>query len=112
MSQLASQNYASTSFAFDDALPKKSAYFVPRNTRGNLPVYTDVRNGGGRQLVLVRNVEGNVSELARDLAQSLFPADSLEASRFKIQISQSKHLVIAGGRWRDNVVEWLKEKGF
>jgi hypothetical protein len=36
-------------------------YFVPRNTRGNLPVYTDVRNGGSRYLVLVRNVDGNVN---------------------------------------------------
>jgi hypothetical protein len=36
-------------------------YFVPRNTRGNLPVYTDVRNGGTRYLVLVRNVDGNVN---------------------------------------------------
>jgi len=36
-------------------------YFVPRNTRGNIPVYSDVRNAGGRYLVLIRNIEGNVS---------------------------------------------------
>jgi hypothetical protein len=36
-------------------------YFVPRNTKGNLPVYTDVRNAGGRYLVLIRNVEGNAA---------------------------------------------------
>ncbi|KAG6817092.1 hypothetical protein H0H87_012860 [Tephrocybe sp. NHM501043] len=43
------------------ASPAKSfryPYFVPRNTRGNLPVYTDVRNGGTRYLVLVRNIDG------------------------------------------------------
>lgn len=36
-------------------------YFVPRNTRGNLPVYTDVRNGGTRYLVMIRNVDGNAN---------------------------------------------------
>jgi Mitochondrial large subunit ribosomal protein (Img2) len=38
-----------------------SPYFVPRNTRGNLPVYTDIRNGGTRYLVLVRNVDGDAN---------------------------------------------------
>ena len=37
------------------------SYFVPRNTRSNLPVYSDIRNGGTRQLVLIRNVEGDIS---------------------------------------------------
>ena len=46
-------------------------YFVPRNTRGNLPVYTDVRNGGTRYLVLVRNIDGNAS-VSTYLAQSEF----------------------------------------
>jgi hypothetical protein len=36
-------------------------YFIPRNTRGNLPVYTDIRNGGTRYLVLLRNVDGNIN---------------------------------------------------
>ncbi len=40
---------------------KKREYFVPRNTRGNLPVYTDVRNAGSRHLVLIRNIEGNAT---------------------------------------------------
>jgi large subunit ribosomal protein L49 len=35
-------------------------YYVPRNSRGSLPVYTDIRNGGTRRLVLIRNVQGNV----------------------------------------------------
>lgn len=35
-------------------------YYVPRNTRGSLPVYSDIRNNGTRVLVLIRNVEGNV----------------------------------------------------
>ncbi|KAF8969903.1 mitochondrial large subunit ribosomal protein-domain-containing protein [Flammula alnicola] len=91
---------------------KKSEYFVPRNTRGNLPIYTDVRNAGGRHLVLIRNIEGSASALARDLSNSLFEQDTEEASRLKVQLNQSKHLVISGGRWKNDVVEWLKKKGF
>jgi large subunit ribosomal protein L49 len=36
-------------------------YFVPRNTRGSLPVYTDVRNGGTRYLMLIRNIDGDAN---------------------------------------------------
>ena len=36
-------------------------FFVPRNSRGSLPVYTDIKNNGTRQLVLIRNVEGNAN---------------------------------------------------
>jgi hypothetical protein len=36
-------------------------YFLPRNSLGSLPVYTDVRNAGSRYMVLIRNVEGNVN---------------------------------------------------
>ena len=38
---------------------QKPAYFVPRNSQGNLPVYTDVRNNGARHFVLVRNIDGS-----------------------------------------------------
>lgn len=34
-------------------------YHVPRNTRGSIPVYTDIRNAGTRNLTLIRNVQGN-----------------------------------------------------
>jgi len=58
---------ASGSTLADPPIPTPSkkavthSYFVPRNTKGNLPIYTDVRNAGGRYLVLIRNVEGNVA---------------------------------------------------
>lgn len=39
----------------------KYPFFVPRNSNGNLPVYTDIRNGGTRILVSIRNVDGNAS---------------------------------------------------
>jgi Mitochondrial large subunit ribosomal protein (Img2) len=35
-------------------------FFLPRNSRGSLPVYTDVRNTGMRYLILIRNIEGDL----------------------------------------------------
>lgn len=62
-----------TSFSMFRSLPRLSAplattlaqrpvqypYFVARNTRGNLPVYSDVRNAGLRYLIHIRHVDGN-----------------------------------------------------
>ncbi|KAF9001916.1 mitochondrial large subunit ribosomal protein-domain-containing protein [Cyathus striatus] len=87
-------------------------YFIPRNSNGNLPVYSDIRNSGTRLQVLIRNVDGNANLLADELARTLFPRKTSEASRMKIEIVRSKNLVISGGRWKNQVVEWLKQKGF
>ncbi|KAK7440190.1 hypothetical protein VKT23_017133 [Stygiomarasmius scandens] len=87
-------------------------YFVPRNSNGSLPVYTDIRNAGTRYLVLLRNIDGDANALAKDLSQSLFKSDSPETSKLKINVVRSKHLVISGGRWKNDVLEWLLRKGF
>ncbi|KAF8163148.1 mitochondrial large subunit ribosomal protein-domain-containing protein [Crassisporium funariophilum] len=114
--RLLSQSVSSQPEPSTSAIPPSTRaqypYFVPRNTQGNLPVYTDVRNNGGRYHILLRNVDGNVNVLAKELTSSLFPKGSEEASRIKIEINRSKHLVISGGRWKNHVVEWLNEKGF
>lgn len=94
------------------AQPVQYPYFIPRNTDGNLPVYTDIRNGGTRFLVTIRNVDGKADLLAKDLADSLFENGSREASKLKIEITRSRNLVISGGRWKNQVVEWLMGKGF
>jgi len=91
---------------------KKYPYLVPRNKNGNLPVYSDVRNAGGRYLVLIRNVEGNVAALARDLTESLFEKDSYETSRMKMQVLQARHVVIQAGSCKNQVIEWLRQRGF
>lgn len=54
----------------------KHPFFVPRNSNGNLPVYTDIRNGGTRILVSIRNIDGNasVSLLSVVLVLSYTPA--------------------------------------
>ena len=41
--------------------PVQYPYFVGRNTRGNLPVYSDVRNAGLRYLIHIRHVDGNTN---------------------------------------------------
>ncbi|KAJ4488447.1 mitochondrial large subunit ribosomal protein-domain-containing protein [Lentinula aciculospora] len=89
-------------------------YSVPRNSNGSLPVYTDIRNGGTRFLLTIRNIDGNISALAKELSDSLFPPGSPEASRLKVSVSRSKHMIIQGGtgRWKHNIVDWLSQKGF
>ncbi|KAM6500659.1 Ribosomal protein L49/IMG2 [Amanita muscaria] len=87
-------------------------YFVPRNSRGNLPVYTDIRNAGTRYLVLVHNIDGNANSLARDLQTSLFERSSHESQRMNVEVVRGKNLIITGGRWKHHIVKWLKAKGF
>ncbi|TFK55191.1 hypothetical protein OE88DRAFT_1723577 [Heliocybe sulcata] len=87
-------------------------YFIPRNSRGSIPVYTDVRNAGGRFLILIRNVEGDVNALARDIRKSLLPPDAPEGQRLHVQVKSSKHLIVTGCRSKQRVVEWLQQKGF
>jgi large subunit ribosomal protein L49 len=108
----------------------KHPFFVPRNSNGNLPVYSDIRNGGTRLLVTIRNVDGNASvcivpplwslarpdtypcqALAKDLKESLFEAGSEAARRMKVRTNH-QHVVVQGGRWSQEVQEWLKAKGF
>ncbi|KAG2133865.1 ribosomal protein L49/IMG2 [Suillus cothurnatus] len=85
------------------------SYNIPRNSRGSLPVYTDIRNGGSKYTISIRNVQGKVNSLANDLKQSLF---SHQTSRLKVQVIGQRHLVISGGRWKNDVINWLTSKGF
>jgi hypothetical protein len=57
------RGYAQAATACDHSTPRavRHPYFIQRNSRGSIPVYTDVRNAGTRYLVLIRNVEGNVN---------------------------------------------------
>ncbi|KAH7929771.1 hypothetical protein BV22DRAFT_1102257 [Leucogyrophana mollusca] len=94
------------------AVEVRYPYFLRRNSRGSLPVYTDVRNGGTKHLVLIRNVEGQITALANELQQSLFKHGSPEASRLKVETIGQRHLVLTGGRWKNDVMKWLMTKGF
>jgi large subunit ribosomal protein L49 len=50
--------YATVRFASKGRPHKGPRYVVPRNANGNLPVYTDIRDSGSRDLTLIRNVQG------------------------------------------------------
>jgi large subunit ribosomal protein L49 len=50
-------------------------------------------------------------ELAKDLKESLFEAGSEAARRMKVRTNQ-QHIIVQGGRWSQEVQEWLKAKGF
>ncbi|KAF8558463.1 hypothetical protein OG21DRAFT_1155215 [Imleria badia] len=87
-------------------------YFVRRNLRGSLPVYSDIRNGATRYLIQIRNVEGRVSSLAQDLKQSLFDAKSPHAQRLTVKVQHQRHIILSGGRFKRDVMAWLTAKGF
>ncbi|KAJ6618349.1 ribosomal protein L49/IMG2 [Mycena sp. CBHHK59/15] len=88
-------------------------YFVPRNARHHLPVYTDLRSGGAQCFILIKNIQGHAPALLKDLSETLFEPSSPEAARMKIDVKSNK-LVIKGarGEWRVRVVEWLRARGF
>ncbi|KAI0637094.1 mitochondrial large subunit ribosomal protein-domain-containing protein [Trametes polyzona] len=106
--RLYSTQLSATAAAAATALP----YRVRRNTRGSIPVYSDIRNGGTRYLVLIRNVEGNVDALAQDLKASLWPQGSPEAERMRVEVTPTRHVVLTGGRWKNSVISWLARRGF
>ena len=103
-------------------------YFVRRNSRGSLPVYSDIRNGATRYLIQIRNVQGRVNvshhlpaprsrphpsqSLAEDLKQSLFDANSPHAQRLTVKVQHQRHIVLSGGRFKRDVMAWLTAKGF
>ncbi|GAA6011417.1 hypothetical protein JCM11491_002776 [Sporobolomyces phaffii] len=83
----------------------ESKYFVPRSQFGELPVYSDVRNGGTRVLTVIRKVHGDVSGLHKDLSHFLHPSTT---SYTKPQTQQ----IVIKGDWVREVKEWLSTRGF
>ncbi|KAF9501256.1 hypothetical protein BDN71DRAFT_1380820 [Pleurotus eryngii] len=83
-------------------------YSVPRNSRGSLPVYTDIRNAGTRHQTLIRNIDGDPNALVKDLTKALFS----DLAHVRVQVTHHRHIVISGGRFKHKIVDWLKAKGF
>ncbi|KAJ7043215.1 hypothetical protein C8F04DRAFT_944574 [Mycena alexandri] len=92
--------------------PVRPLYFIPRNARQHLPVYTELRNGT-QCFILIKKIQGHAPALAKDLTDSLFAPQSFEASHMRIE-QRSDRLVIKGARpdWKDRVVDWLRERGY
>ncbi|KAJ7273220.1 ribosomal protein L49/IMG2 [Mycena rebaudengoi] len=89
------------------------AYFVARNKNGHLGVYSDVRSNGAQCAILIKNITGSHSALAKDLTETLFTRNSPDASRMRVETKSDK-VIINGARtaWTKNVLEWLQERGF
>ncbi|EKM82816.1 hypothetical protein AGABI1DRAFT_111384 [Agaricus bisporus var. burnettii JB137-S8] len=90
---------------------KKPRYFVPRNANGNLPVYTDIRNNGTRDLTLIRNVQGEAYVLATDIRITLFRCANPKKAVAKVE-TNGQEIVITGAKWKDPIIKWLEERGF
>jgi large subunit ribosomal protein L49 len=105
-------------------------YLVPRNSRGSLPVYSDVRNGGSRYLISIRNVEGNIKvcdptphdrfpshshhkkALTDELLRDLPDPKLIGSTHINARIIGSNHLVLSGLRRKQVVLDWLVRHGF
>ncbi|KAH9997495.1 hypothetical protein BJV77DRAFT_941279 [Russula vinacea] len=92
--------------------PHHPKYIVSRNSRGSLPVYSDVRNGGTRYLISIRNVEGNIKALADELLRDLSDPNLTGSTPIKARIIRSNHLVLSGLRRKHAVSDWLVRHGF
>lgn len=114
----------------------RHSYFVPRNSRGSIPVYTDTRMNN-KYYTLIRNVQGNadvscfsvasrrqaglltspcaprfLQDLAREMQAALFPPGTPEATRLAVATVRGRHVVLTGGHWKREVVQWLQSRGF
>ncbi|EJD44123.1 hypothetical protein AURDEDRAFT_65688 [Auricularia subglabra TFB-10046 SS5] len=88
-------------------------FFLSRNSRGSLPVYSDFKNNGTKYLVEIRNVEGDADALATQLKDSLF-ADAERKRRLKVQVIRSRHVRLSGlaAHYKNDVQQWLLSRGF
>jgi large subunit ribosomal protein L49 len=55
---------------------------------------------------------GSVQALRDDLLQTLFPPDSPERARLRIELKHTDKLVVSGGKWAHAIMGWLQAKGF
>ncbi|KZV93357.1 hypothetical protein EXIGLDRAFT_717337 [Exidia glandulosa HHB12029] len=91
----------------------KYPYFVNRNPRGALPVYSDWKLNRTKYIVEIKNIEGDATALKADLQATLFP-DEERASRLKVDVVRGSQIKLTGlaGHYRDEVFEWLIARGF
>ncbi|GAA5850763.1 hypothetical protein JCM9279_003912 [Rhodotorula babjevae] len=86
-----------------ESVQDKLAYFVPRTAHGELPVYTDYKNGGSRVLTIVRKAQGDVEALRADLAEYLTAPSLVKAAQGQVVFS---------GDYVRETKEWLAARGF
>lgn len=85
--------------------PPRSAgprdFRVLRSANGNLPIYTDIRNGGTRITTVLRKYAGDAEALAEELKSVTGKTVHLYHGRMEVK-----------GRHRLLMTEWLEKLGF
>ncbi|KAG0240736.1 mitochondrial large subunit ribosomal protein-domain-containing protein [Mortierella sp. GBAus27b] len=84
-------------------LPAKT-YFVERTKSGQLPVYSEFRNAGTRELVIVRKIQGNAGALRTDFLLTFPGAEIRVNDRSNQLVFRDLHI--------DDIRQWLTIKGF
>ncbi|KAI2777676.1 mitochondrial large subunit ribosomal protein-domain-containing protein [Daldinia loculata] len=89
--------------------PKKPAqlpYFVARNNLNNLGVYHRVKRGGSLKLTLVKNGEGDLKALKKDIQEALQLKDS------EISLNSVTGHIVIRGHMKLQVFNFLYSMGF
>ncbi|OBZ75232.1 hypothetical protein A0H81_04430 [Grifola frondosa] len=103
------------------------AYAVPRNSRGSLPVYTDIRNGGTNRFTLLTHIVGD-RDVRLSLSSflpcltltgpSLLPQAllrDLESERVAGDVRYSifgRDQIRISGFHKNELIAWLAKRGF
>ena len=78
---------------------------IKRSKTNNLPVYVDKKRGGSLVLTVIRNIKGDLNELASFLKEDL-------GEDVHFQVNEITSQVKIKGYHKDAVVRLLKEHGF
>jgi large subunit ribosomal protein L49 len=81
-------------------------YHVERTKSNNFPVYADFKSHRMLKLTMVRRVTGDAHRLCNDLAGEL----SLEKGKYSVK--HPSNIIVLKGRFKNKVIEFLRNKGF
>ncbi|KAK3814415.1 MAG: mitochondrial large subunit ribosomal protein-domain-containing protein [Benniella sp.] len=84
--------------------PLPKSYFVERTKSGQLPVYRDIRNGGTRELIIVRKIQGDAGALRTQMLQTYPGTD--------IRVNERSNQLVLQGLPIGSIRQWLILKGF
>ena len=91
---------ASGNVAYPTNLPDPLPFVVHRSRMGNLPVYTDLRNGS-REVTIVRKIGGDVTPLAHAMEELCRSPVTLFHGRIEVK-----------GTHKARLIGWLGSLGF
>ena len=94
----------------------ETPFAVARSKYGNLPIYRKVKNGGTRQLTVIRHLRGDVDAFYEDLLLVLRAATVPKASDQPVKLPNITRkeggVLEIQGDYMASLVLWLKGLGF